>query len=130
MASAVGVLCTSREVFQRSIDALRAHLDTYDLEIWLIIHEWDTCAASVKELEDVLAAEELMDDEAEMRKEKERYNARRGAGIQQEFVIEERRDGGKSEGEEEEDEEEDEDKDEPMRSSRLSAKVKGKCPAK
>ena len=130
MASAVGALCTSREAFRQSIDVLRAHLDTYNLEIWLILREWDTCAALVKELEDVLAAEESTDDEAEMRKEKEWYDARRGAGIRQEFIVEERRDEGESEGEDEEDMEEDEDEDEPMRSSGLSAKVKGKRPAK
>ena len=51
----------------------------YDLEVWSILHEWDTCTASVKELEEVLAVEESTDDEAELRKEKERYDARRGA---------------------------------------------------
>ena len=85
---------------------------------------------SVKELEEVLAAEESMDEEAEMRKEKERYNMRRGAGIWQEVVVEEHRDEGEGEGEDEEDEEEDEDEDEPVHSSGLSAKVKGKRPAK
>ena len=80
-ASAVSALCTLREALWRSIDMLHARLDTYDLEVWLILHERDTCAASVKELEDVLAAEESMDDEVEMRKEKERYDARRGVGI-------------------------------------------------
>ena len=37
------------------------------------------CMASVKELEEVLQAEELMDKEAELRQEKERYNAKRRA---------------------------------------------------
>ena len=95
-----------------------------------MLRKRDTCAALVKELEDVLAAEELTDDEAEMRKEKERYDARRGAGIRQEFAVKERRDEGESEGEDEEDEEEDEDEDEPVRSSGLSTKVKGKRLAK
>ena len=49
----------------------------YDLEVWSILHEWDTCVASVKELEEVLEVEESMDEEAEMRQEKEWYNARR-----------------------------------------------------
>ena len=49
----------------------------YDIEVWLILHEWDTCAALVKELEEVLAAEESTDDEVEMRKEKEHYDAKR-----------------------------------------------------
>ena len=42
----------------------------YDLKVWSILHEWDTCMVSVKELEEVLVAEESTDEEAEMRKEK------------------------------------------------------------
>ena len=76
-ASAVGTLCMSRESLHRSIDALCAHLDTYDLEIWSILREWDMCVALVKELEEVLVAEESMDEEAEIRKEKAQYNAKR-----------------------------------------------------
>ena len=111
---------------------MRARLDTYDLELWSILRERDTCAASVKELEEVLAAEESTDEEAELGKEKARYDARRGATTRQEVVVEERRDEGESEGEgeDEEDEDEDEDEDEPVRSSGLSAKAKGKRPAK
>ena len=52
----------------------------YNLEVWSILCEWDTCTASVKELEEVLEVEESMDEEAEMTEEKERYNARWGAG--------------------------------------------------
>ena len=51
---------------------LRARLDTYNLEVWLILREWDTCAALVKELKEVLVAEESMDEEAELGKEKAR----------------------------------------------------------
>ena len=51
----------------------------YNLEVWSILREWETCVASVKELEEVLAAEELTDKEVELWKEKARYNARRGA---------------------------------------------------
>ena len=111
---------------------MRAHLDMYDLELWSILRERDTCAASVKELEEVLAAEESTDEEAELGKEKARYDARRGATTRQEVVVEERRDEGESEGEgeDEEDEDKDEDEDEPVRSSGLSAKAKGKRPAK
>ena len=111
---------------------LRARLDMYDLELWLILCERDTCTASVKELEEVLAAEESTDKEAELGKEKARYDARRGATTQQEVVVEERRDEGKSEGkgEDEEDEEDDEDEDKPVHSSGLSAKGKGKHPVK
>ena len=129
-ASTVSTLCTSREALRRSIDVLCACLNTYDLEVWSILCERDTCVVSVKELEDVLVVEESTDDEVEMRKEKEWYDARRGVGIQQEVVVEERRDEGEGEDEDEEDEEEDEDEDEPMCSSRLSAKAKGKRPVK
>ena len=85
-ASAVGALCTSWEAFRRSIDALRAWLDTYDLEIWSILRERETCAASVKELEEVLAAEESTDEEEEMREEKVRYDAKRVVTARREVV--------------------------------------------
>ena len=84
------------------------------------------CAVSVKVLEEVLAAEELTDEEVELGKEKARYNARRGLTTQQEVVVEERKDESEGKSEDEEDEEEDEDEDEPVHSSGLSAKAKGK----
>ena len=108
---------------------MRARLNMYDLEMWSIIRERETCAASVKELEEALAAEESTDEEAEMRDEKSRYDAKRVVTARQE-VVEENKDGDEGESEDEEDEEEDEDEDEPVRSSGLSAKVKGKRPAK
>ena len=108
---------------------MHAHLDTYDLEMWSIICEQETCAASVKELEEALAAEESTDEEVEMRDEKSRYNAKWVVTARQE-VVEEDKDGDEGESEDEEDEEEDEDEDEPVRSSGLSAKAKGKRPAK
>ena len=86
--------------------------------------------ALVKELEEVLAAEESTDEEAEMRDEKSRYDAKRVVMARQEVMEEEDKNGGKGEGEDEEDEEEDEDEDEPVRSSGLSAKAKGKRPVK
>ena len=125
-ASAIGVLCTSRESLHRSIDALRAHLDTYDLEIWSILRERDTCAASVKELEEVLAAEESTDEEVEMRKEKAQYDAKRAVMSRREVVEEEDKDGGESDRESESDEEDDE----PVRGPGLSAKAQGKRPVK
>ena len=64
---------------RQSIDALRAWLDTYDLEVWSILCEWETCTALVQELEEVLAVEESMDKEVELGKEKVRYDVRRGA---------------------------------------------------
>ena len=125
-ASAVDVLCTSREAFQRSIDVLRARLDTYDLEIWSILCEWEMCTASVKELEEVLAAEESTDEEAEMRKEKARYDAKRAVTSRREVVEEEDKDGGESNGESKLDEEDNE----PIHGPGLSAKVQGKHPVK
>ena len=123
-ASAVGALCTSREAFRRSIDALCAWLDTYDLEVWSIFHEWETCMASVKELEEVFAAEESTDEEVEMREEKARYDAKRVVTARQEVV--EDKDGGEGEDESESDEEDDE----PVRGPVLSVKVQGKRLAK
>ena len=87
---------------------LRARLDTYDLEVWSILRERETCAASVKELEEVLAAEESTDDEVEMMKEKEHYDAKRVVTSRREAVEEEDKDGGEGEGESESDEEDDE----------------------
>ena len=125
-ASAVGVLCTSREALRRSIDVLRARLDTYDIEVWSILHEWDMCTASVKELEEVLAVEELTDDEAEMRKEKECYDAKRVVMSRREVVEEEDKDGGEGDGESKSDEEDDE----PVHGPGLLVKAQGKRPAK
>ena len=88
------------------------------------------CVASVKELEEVLAAEESTDKEAELGKEKARYDARRGSTTQQEAIVKECKDDSEGESEDGEDKEEDEDEDEPVRSSGLSAKAKGKHPAK
>ena len=112
-ASTVGALCTSREALQHGIDPLCAQLDTYDLEVWSILHEWEMCTALVKELEEVLVAEESTDKEVEMRQEKVRYDVKRAMTVRQKVV-----------------EEEDEDEDEPMHSSGLSAKGKGKQPMK
>ena len=107
---------------------LCAHLNKYDLEVWLILHEQDTCTASVKELEEVLVAEESTDDEVEMRKEKACHDAKRAVMEKENVGVEEEEDMGKGEGGSESDEEENED--EPMCSSGLSAKVKGKQPTK
>ena len=124
-ASAVGMLCTSWEALRCSIDELCAHLNMYDLEVWSILQEQDTCVASVKELEEVLAAEELTDEEVEIGKEKVWYDAKRVMTVRQE-VVEDDKDGGEGEGESKLDEEDDE----PIRGPGLSAKVQGKRPAK
>ena len=123
-ASTIGALCTSREAFRRSIDTLRARLDMYDLEVLSILREWETCAALVKELEEVLVAEESTDEEAEMGEEKVRYDAKRVVTARQEVM--EDKDGGEGEDESESNEEDDK----PVRAPVLSAKVQGKCPAK
>ena len=105
---------------------MRARLDTYDLELWSILREQDTCATSVKELEEVLAAEESTDKEAEMGKEKAWYDAKRAVSARQEVVVEEDKAGSEGEGESESDDEDDE----PVRGPVLSAKAQGKRPAK
>ena len=125
-ASAIGTLCTSQEALRWSIDALCACLDTYDLEVWSILRKWDTCAASVKEMEEVLVAEKSTDEEAEMRKEKARYDTKRVVTVRQEVVEVEDKDGGEGEGESKSDEEDDK----PLCGPGLSVKVQGKCPAK
>ena len=84
------------------------------------------CAALVKELEEVLVAEESTDEEVEMRKEKARYDVKRAMTSRREVVEEEDTDGGESDGESESDEEDDE----PIRGPGLSAKAQGKRPAK
>ena len=82
--------------------------------------------ALVKELEEVLAAEESTDKEAEMRKEKECYNVKRVVTVRQKVVEEEDEDGGEGKGEGELDEEDDK----PVRGPGLSAEAQGKHPEK
>ena len=89
------------------------------------------CTASVKELEEVLEAEESMDEEAELGKEKAWYDVKRSVARRPEVVVEEHNNEGEGKGESEgAEEEEDEDEDEPVHLSGLSAKGKGKQPAK
>ena len=87
-ASAVGTLCTSWEALHHSINALHVHLNTYNLEVWSILHEQDTWVELVKELEEVLAVEELTDEEAEMRQEKVWYDAKRSQVARLKVVTE------------------------------------------
>ena len=82
--------------------------------------------ASVKELEEVLAAEESTDEEVEMGKEKAWYDVKRVVTARQEVLVEQDKDEGEGEGESKSDEEDDE----PIHGPGLSAKVQGKCPAK
>ena len=74
---------------------------------------------SVKELEQVLAVEESMEEEAEMRKEKAHYDAKRAVTVRQKVAGEENEDGGEGEGMSQSEEEEDE----PICGFRLSAKA-------
>ena len=75
----------------------------YDLEVWSVLWERDTCAASVKELEEELAVEELTDDEVEMKEEKAWYDAKRAlmvkenVGMKTGVGVEEEEDAGESE---------------------------------
>ena len=125
-ASAISTLCTSREGLHRSIDALCSHLETYNLEMWSITRERDTCAASVKELEEVLAEETLTDKDKEMVWEKARYEVKRAMTVRQKVVEEENEDGGEGEGEGKLEEEEDK----PVCWFGLLVKAQGKHPAK
>ena len=125
-ASAIGALCTSREGLHHSIDTLRSHLETYDLEMWSIICERDTCAVLVKELEEVLAEEMSTDKDEEMAWEKGQYEAKRAMAVRQKVVEEENEEGGKGKGESESEEEEDE----PVCWFGLLAKAQSKHPAK
>ena len=81
---------------------------------------------SVKELEEVLVAEESTDEEVEMRKEKAQYDAKRVVTVREKVVEDGDEDGGKGEGDGKLDEEDDE----PIRGPGLSAKAQGKRPVK
>ena len=81
---------------------------------------------SVKEVEEVLAAEESMDKEEEMAQEKAWYEAKRAVMVRQKVVEEENKDGGEGKGESKSEEEEDK----PVHWFGLLAKAQGKCPAK
>ena len=122
----------SREALHHSINVLCAHLDMYNLEVWSISCEWDTCPASVKELEEVLVVEESMDEETEMRQEKVRYNVKRvmtvkeNVGMEKGIGVEEEKDMGLGEGESELEEKEDE----PIHGFGLLVKARGKHPVK
>ena len=121
-ASAVRVLCISREALCHSIDAPWSHLKMYHMEVWSILCEQDTCVALVKELEEALVAEESTDKEVEIMQEKALYEAKRAVVVQQEVAVQEDQGRGESGGVKEGDEEEDK----PVHLSGLLAKVKGK----
>ena len=124
--SAAGELFHTREGLHRGIDALRCCLESYDAEMWSIIRERETCKASVKELEEALEAEPLMDEEEELARERARDEATRQLAARQREKVEE----SEEEKEEEEEEADAGDEDELEDSSGLSAKARGKRPAK
>ena len=98
----------------------------YDVEVWSILCEWDTCAVLLKELEEALAEESLTDKDEEMAQEKVQYEAKRGVVVQLKVAVKEDEDEGKDEGRSKSEEEDNE----PVCSFGLSVKVKGKCPMK
>ena len=94
------------------------------MELWSIIWEQATCEESVKELEEVLEAKPLMDEEEELAWERVRDEAKRQLAVCQRGRVEE------SKEEEEEEEGDEEDENELEGSSGLSAKARGKHPMK
>ena len=125
--SAMGELFHTWEGLWRGIDALCCHLKSYDVESWLIICEQETCKASVRQLEAALVAEVLTDEEEELVCERARDEAKRQLVVCQRGRVEEM----EEENEEDEEDEGDEDEEDKLdHSSRLSAKVRGKCPTK
>ena len=124
--SAAGELCMSCEGLHQSINTLRAHLNTYNVEVWLILRKRETCVASVKELEEALVVEESTDEEMELRQEKVWYDVKRSQVACLKVVAKGEEEEDKDEGESGSEEEEDE----PICHFRLLAKAKGKQPVK
>ena len=122
----MGELFHMREGLHHRINTLHCRLESYDAEMWSTIREWETCEASVKELEEALEAEPSTDEEEELAWERARDEATRWLAVRQRGRVEE------SEEEEEEEEEEADagDEDKLEGSSGLSVKVRGKCPVK
>ena len=108
------------------INTLRCRLKSYDAELWSIIQERETCEVSVRELETALAGEASTDEEEELAWERARVEAKWRLAVRQRGRVE----VSEEEEEEEEEEEDEEDEDELEGSSGLSAKVRGKRPAK
>ena len=121
----MGELFHTREGLHHGINALPCHLELYDAELWSIIQEQATCEESVKQLEEALEAEPSTDEEEELARERVRDEAKRRLAVPQRGRVEE------SKGEEEEEEDGDEENEDELEgSSRLSAKARGKRPAK
>ena len=114
----VGEVCLSHQGLCQSINALRAHLETYNAEVWSILHEQDTCA--------VLAVEESTDEEAEMAQEKACYKATRSQVVHPKVVVDEGEEEDEGEGEGKGDKDEYDNENKPMCSSGLLVKAKEK----
>ena len=87
----------TRDGLRRGIDSLRCRLESYDMELSSIIRERETCEASVKELEEALAAEASTDEEEALAEERLRDKVKRRLAARQ-------RGEESEEGEDEEDE--------------------------
>ena len=59
------------------INALHCCLESYDAELWLVIHKQEMCKVLVRELEVVLVAEMSTDEEEELVHERARDEAKR-----------------------------------------------------
>ena len=119
-----------RDGLRHSIDALRCRLESYDMELWSILCEQETCKASVRELEEALAAEASTDEEEELVQERARDEVVRRLAACQRGKVEESEEEHEEDQEQDEEEGDEEDEDELEGSSRLLAKARGKCPAK
>ena len=71
-------------------------------------HQWDTCEASLMELEEVLVVEELTGEEVELMQEKVHYKVKRGQVVCQKVAVEEGEDEGEDEGRSDSEEEDNE----------------------
>ena len=92
--------------------------------------EQEMCEASVRELEEALAAEPSTDEEEELARERARDEVVRWLAARQMGKVEESEEDHEEEQEPDEEEGDEEDEDELEGSSGLSAKARGKRPAK
>ena len=125
----MGTLFRTRGGIRRSIDTLHWRIESHDTEIGVILRERDACEEGLRQLEEALDAQ-MSTDEEEMVQEQAEDKARRTRGLRQrDWAVEEDEDEDEDELEEE-DEDEDEDEDELLGSFGLSAKARGKRPAR
>ena len=106
----------------RSIDTLQWWLEAYDNELWSVLHEWEACSKSLKQLEAALADAPSTDKEQEVVAKEQKAETSKHVALQVSSSEEEE--------EEEIEEEEDAEEDELVGSSGVSSKAKGKGRAK